>query len=383
MALDGRRAAPTVVRGQSPYVGAPLYAPGTDGNAVTLYPPTYAPDGATDPLGSSTLTAPYQGTPQPYYSDPATSDPWLQGQGGLAPAPYGAPYGATPNSGANTPQGFYTYGMNGPQPYRYGLQERLNVSWLPGEGTSSPNRGHFEILEVDFEKSLVNPLWGNWVFTLTPQFNYRSWEGPNGAVAPAPANLPENLFRFGLNFQLATPSVNGWSAELGFNPALATDFEASLDGDAVYFDGYGVVFWQWNPQVTWALGAMYWDRVHDYVLPYAGVLYTPDQYWEFRLVFPQPRVTYFLGTPYGVATWVYAGAEYHIESYYVDLHFAGRDERVEYKDWRVYGGMRWEAGQYVTFLEAGAAIDREVDFQRVGNDFNVDSGFFARAGLRW
>ena len=272
--------------------------------------------------------------------------------------------------------------MNGPQPYRYGLQERFNVAFLPGSGTS-PNRGSFEIFEVDFEKPFVNPLWSNWVFTVSPQFNYRAWEGPNGAVAPAPANLPESVYRFGLNFQLATPTVNGWSAEFGFNPALATDFDASLDGDAMFYDGYAVVFLQWSPQLTLALGALYWDRVQDYVLPYAGVVYTPDQYWELRLVFPQPRITYFLGTPYGVATWIYAGAEYHVESYYVDLHFGGRDERVEYKDWRVYGGMRWEAGQFVTFVELGAAIDREVDFERVGNDFDVDAGFFARTGLRW
>jgi hypothetical protein len=301
----------------------------------------------------------------------------------MTPAPYGtAPYGANPYGGANTPQGFYTYGMNGPQPYRYGLQERLNVSYLPGAGTS-PNRGDFDIFEVDFEKALVNPIWGNWVFTLSPQINYRAWGGPNGAVAPAPANLPGSVYRFGLNFQLATPSVNGWSAEFGFNPALATDFDAPVNGNALFFDAYGVAFWQWSPQLTWALGVLYWDRVDDIILPYAGVVYTPDQYWEFRLVFPQPRVSYFLGAPYGVATWVYVGGEYHVEAYYVDLDDGATDTKVQYSDWRIYGGLRWEAGQYVTFVEAGAAVGRKVDYQKVGNDFDVNSGFFARAGLRW
>lgn len=389
MALEGLAPTDPVIRGQSPYTGAPLYAPGNSGNAVTLYPPTYAPDGtSSDPLGSETLTAPYQVTPQPYYSDPTTADPWLSGPTGTPmPAPYGttpygtAPYGTAPYSGTNVPQGFYTYGMNGPQPYRYGLQERLNVSFLPSSGTS-PDKKDVEMFEADFEKSLVTPLWGNWVFTMSPQVNYRAWEGPKGNIA-GPSNLPGSVYRFGLNLQLATPSVNGWSAEFGFNPALATDFEASLDFDAVYFDGYGVVFWTYNPQWTWALGALYWDRVDDIILPYAGVVYTPDQYWEFRLVFPQPRITYFLGTPYGVATWVYAGAEYHVESYYIDLHSGGVDERVQYADWRVYGGMRWEAGQFVTFAEAGAAIDRQVEYEKVGSDFDVDTGFFGRLGLRW
>ena len=105
----------------------------------------------------------------------------------MSPAPAyggGAPYGVDPYSGANTPQGFYTYGMNGPQPYRYGLQERLNISYLPAAGTS-PNHKDFEIFEADFEKSYVMPTMGNWVFTASPQVNYRAWEGPNGSAGPA------------------------------------------------------------------------------------------------------------------------------------------------------------------------------------------------------
>ncbi|MBL8851592.1 MAG: hypothetical protein JNG89_18055, partial [Planctomycetaceae bacterium] len=252
MALEGRQSGPSIIRGQSPYTGDPLSAPGGDGT-VTLYPPTYAPDGVTDPLGGSTLTAPYQATPQPYFSDPMTSDPWLGGQG-MQADPYAVPYGAAPSNGMNTPQGFYTYGMNGPQPYRYGLQERVNISYLPDSGTS-PDNGDFSIFGVDVEKDLVVPVFGNWVFTSSPQINYRAWDGPNGAAGPS--HLPGSVYRFGMNLQLATPTVSGWSAQFGFNPALATDFEASLDFDAVYFDGYAAAFWTWNPQVTVALGALY------------------------------------------------------------------------------------------------------------------------------
>lgn len=375
-ALDGRQSLPPVVRGQSPYGAEPLYTPGVDGGTTTLYPPTYAPEGTSTYPGDSALSAPLV-TPQPYYYPGAGSaDPWLGNQG-VTPVPYGpSPYG-----GMNVPQGFYTYGMNGPQPYRYGLQERVNLAWLPASGTT-PNLGDFEIFELDLEKSLVSPLWYNWVFTATPQFNYRSWEGPRGLAGVA--HLPGSVYRIGMNFQLATPSVNGWSAEVGFNPALATDFQADIDWDAVLLDAYGVAFWQWGPQWTWALGALYWDRVDDIILPYAGVVYAPNDYWEFRLVFPQPRVSYFLGTPWGVATWVYVGGEYHVEAYYIDPEVAGAvDRRVQYSDWRVYGGIRCEAGQYTTFAEAGAAIDREIKLEKVTPDLEIDSGFFARIGLRW
>jgi hypothetical protein len=363
-AVSGQPPEPVVVRGQSPSSPAPLYTPGVDGT-TTFYPPTYLPDGTT-----STVT-PFAPT-TPYYSPaPITSDPWLGGTGGT-PLPYGAP--------AGVPQGFYTFGLNGPRPYRFGFTERLNVGFLPDADTSSPDRGEFGIFEFDFEKDCVQPAFYNWVFTASPQFNYRAWDGPEGL--PGPAHLPGSVYRFGLNLKLATPQVSGWSAEVGFNPAIGTDFQA-FDGDAWFFDAHGVAFWQWSPQWTWALGAAYWDRVDDIIIPYAGVVWIPNDDWEFRLVFPNPRISYFLGTPYGVATWIYAGLEYHVEAYYIDLDFANVDTRVQYEDWRIYGGLRFEAGQFVTFVECGGAVGRNVEFEEVGQKFDVDSGFFARAGLRW
>ncbi|MFT3772271.1 MAG: hypothetical protein QM820_43275 [Minicystis sp.] len=105
----------------------------------------------------------------------------------------------------------------------------------------------------------------------------------------------------------------------------------------------------------------------DIVLPYAGVVYTPNDLWEFRLLFPKPRISYFLGTPNGVATWVYVQAEYHVEAYQVDTYPGRGQDRVQIADWRVVGGMRFEAGWLTTFVEAGYVFDRKVEF-REGRD---------------
>jgi hypothetical protein len=56
---------------------------------------------------------------------------------------------------------------------------------------------------------------------------------------------------------------------------------------------------------------------------------------------------------------------------------------VEYSDWRIVGGLKFESGQLISFVEVGGAIDREVDYERVGTDFDVDSGFFGRLGVQW
>ena len=50
------------------------------------------------------------------------------------------------------------------------------------------------------------------IFSWTPEFNYRSWSGP---TTPA---LPENVFRFASDFELATPGNNPISLQLGFTP---------------------------------------------------------------------------------------------------------------------------------------------------------------------
>lgn len=353
-----------VVRGQTPG-SDPFYAPGIDGS-TTFYPPTFAPDGGTTVTPN---TDPFSAQAAPAYPSPILSDPWLGGSAGL-------PYAST----ATPPLGMYTFGLNGPRPYQYGWTDRLNVGFLPQQKTNSPNVGSLEIFELDFEKEWVTPCYNNWVFAVAPQFDMRTLDGPQGIPL---SHLPGSVYRFGLNLKLATPQVNGWSAEVGFNPAIATDFRTALSSDGWLFDAYGVAFWQWSPTWTWALGAAYWDRVNQIVLPYAGFVWTPDQFWKFTLVFPRPRIDYFVGTPWGVATWLYVGGEYHVEAYEVSMQPAMGHTRVQFRDWRAFGGLRFEAGKYVAFAECGGVLGRAVNYDSIGNDFNINNGFYSRVGFRW
>jgi hypothetical protein len=132
-----------------------------------------------------------------------------------------------------------------------------------------------------------------------------------------------------------------------------------------------------------ALGALYWDRVDDIVLPYAGIVWTPSDYLEFRLLFPKPRVSLFLGAPSGVATWAYVSGEYHVESYEIELSPPGSRDQVQFEDWRVLGGLRFESGWLTSFIEAGWVFDRDVEFRSQGTDFDIDTGFIGRVGFRY
>lgn len=380
---------PLIIRGQTPALEAP------PGNGNNYMPAPYSPGGTpytpgttqeapvispyVDP-GTSGLGTDGFGTISPYgspaYPAPITSDPWL----GDAAVPYAAPAPGMPN-------GLYSFGLNGPQPYRYGWSSRWDFGFLPSEGTSSPSVGSLGIFEMDVEKEWVAPMAWNWIFSVAPQFSLRTWDGPRGTAGPPPISLPGAGYRFGLGLKMATPQYMGWSAEFGFNPAIASDLGGTLTSDGWLFDGHAVAFWRWNPYWMWALGAAYWDRVDGMVIPYAGVVYTPNQYWEFRLLFPKPRVSVFLGAPWGMPTWAYVSGEYHVEAYEVVVRPPGgggsQQTRVEFEDWRVLGGLRWEAGWLTTFVEAGWVFGREVDYERVGQDFDVDTGFIARMGFRY
>lgn len=353
-----------VVRAQSPSgdVQAPLVAP--PGGVSTYYPPPYQAAPVQD---FSAGGDPFANPASPVYPAPL-QDPWA---GSGAAAPYAVP---------GQPQGFTTYGANGLQPVRYGWQERVDLTWIPAADVSAPATGDFEVFGLDVEKILVTPLANNATWSIGPQFSYRSWQGPSGTPA---VDLPGAVYRFGLDMRLRSGMTGGWSYELGFNPALATDFRETLTSDAYLWDGHAVAFWQMSPQWMLAIGALYWDRVDDIVLPYAGAVWRPSDIWEFRLIFPKPRISVFVGAPWGVPTWLYTEAEYHVEAYQVRPKLFADETRVQIEDWRVVGGLRWETGTVTSFVEAGYIFDREVEYKNLASDFDVDSGFIGRLGFRF
>lgn len=274
------------------------------------------------------------------------------------------------------------FGAVGPQPYRMGWSSRYDVGYMPQEPVhGSGASGSFGIFEI-------NSAWryttgwptglSNLIFSWTPEFNYRSWSGPTSP------NLPENLFRFASDFELATPGNNPVSMQLGFTPAFVSDLAASPNSDAFNWDGRGVVFVRANPEWMVALGAAYLKRVDDIVIPYAGVVWTPNDAWELRLMFPKTRVSYFLGDLLGTAAWAYFGLEYNVEAYQINLQGpTGQDEKIQYRDYRATFGLRGEARGVTGFIEVGWVFAREAEFLHGTPDFNIDTGFIGRLGLRF
>lgn len=293
-------------------------------------------------------------------------------------------------------------GVNGPRPYRFGWQSQFDVGYLPKESTNpGAGLGDFGIFEFNSEMRYTAPGPMQHIFSIAPQFNLRSWEGPGTGprtfnMATNPRSAPDNgftplsgdVYRFGLDLRLTTPAYGPYTFEFGFNPSIGTDFERGLESEAWSFDGQGALFFRASPRYMVVLGAMFWDRVNDRVLPYAGVVFTPNQYLEIRALFPKAEISLFLGAPWGVPQWLYLAGEYHIEAYQVAVNTindpAVAQNRIQIEDWRLMLGVRSEQGVMTSFLEAGWVFGRDVEFLRKATPgFDISSGFIARFGIRY
>jgi len=306
--------------------------------------------------------------PSPF-SQPMPQDPFL-GPPGLNSPGYGLPPGSARS----------TFGAVGPQPFRFGWTSRLDLGVLPDESVSGA-AGDFGVFETDIELKYTAPFAPGIILSTTPQFNYRSWDGPSINPATGRSTLPGSVYRFGLDFLWQTPANAPWSAQLGFNPSVNTDFNGSLTGDGWNWDGRGVLFYRPTPRWMLVGGIEYLDRVHDRVIPSAGFVFTPDDRWEYRILFPESRISFFLGNPYGYAQWLYLKGEYHIEAYQIKEN---RRDQVELEDYRMLFGLRSEMAGLASHIEVGWVFSRDVDFaSSSAAGFDPQTGFIVRGGWQY
>lgn len=364
-----------VLRGQSEG-GVPI-PPGTTApaNSGIFAPLTGQPPVTTwtDPALSQPST--WNAFSPPISSDPFVTDPSLGQVAPYAPyTPYGAqPFGASPG-GMNMP--FSTYGVNGPAPYRMGWQNRIDLEYMP-EASVNNRPGNFGQFGVDYDLAWTGPFMPGWILQWTNEFRLRNWDGPLGVPG-----LPGEAFRFGWDFELETPQNGPVSMSFGITPSINTDFGGSLSSTAFQLDGRALFLFTLDQYWSIALGAAYWDRVDDRLLPYAGLIYR-DDFWEWRIMYPETTISLFLGNEAQWAKWAYIRAEYHVEAYEVNTGAGGMDE-VELSDYRLLGGFKMNAGLYQWFIEAGWVFDREIDYGLPANGkITPDTGFIARAGWRY
>ena len=286
-------------------------------------------------------------------------------------------YGPDPVLGGPFGGGTVLSGVNGPQPYRNGFTPRYESVYLGSANTSNPNVGAFQSENINFEVAYTTPLAQGVVFTNTPQLGIGLWSGPQTV------DLPGSVYHLGWDFTLASPIAGPWSMQLDFNPSINSDFSSALNHDAVQLDANAMLFYRTSPQLMLVAGAGYWERVENIVLPYAGVVWNPNDLWEFRLLFPKTRISYFLGNIGNAAHWIYATGEYHVESYQITMPGVADSEKVQLSDYRIGLGLRSDHGWYDKSVEVGYVLGRQVEFLKHTPSFDINDTYMIRFAVRF
>lgn len=261
-----------------------------------------------------------------------------------------------------------------PEPYRNGWTPLFDMAYLPSSHTG-PDFGNFSAFEYDSEFIHTMPLGPDLVFTAAPQFNYRRWDTSNLFMV--------DLYRAGVNLQLSTvPNYGPVGYQISFNPSINSDLQSELASESINLDASAVALFQFSPMWTGVLGVDFYDRVNNLIVPHVGVIYKPDNLWEFRLLIPQGRVSRYIGDFWWGSHWLYLAWEFHVDSFQVNTP-GDRRNQMQYEDYRLTFGMRSDHRGFTKYIEAGYVFGRNVDFRSTLSDFNVSDGFIVRGGIRF
>jgi hypothetical protein len=331
---------------------------------VERLPPVIPP---TSPLAS----APAQ---------PATV-PWPPADYAQLPqSPTSAPAALTayldPNSGSPTPQGGLDEESAAtpqlPSGAKQGVLQRIYFvnSWLSGRAADD-----IEMFDTELRVSLgfpfptvASPL------VVSPGFGAHWIDGPD---AP---DLPARVFDNYVDLMWKLPVTNDLKLDLAVTPGWYSDFEQG-NSDALRIGARAIGFYTWSPTTRFVLGLLFLDRKDIDFLPVGGVIYHPNDDWQFDLVFPKPRIAWRYGCEGEFSSWWYVGGEFGGGSWAI-ARASGQPDVVNYTDWRISVGQEIRRNtDSIAWIELGYVFNRKVSYNSDTPDFEPDNTVMLRVGL--
>ena len=268
----------------------------------------------------------------------------------------------------------FSYGWTGHQPYRLGWYSYQDVVILP-RATAHTAGGNFQATE-----------WNGWLrySTLVQPDVLFAWTGVwNTWFLSGPGDIPfsSDINQVRSDFQVSSVYGGPWNWQVGLTPQVNSDFHGSVNGQAFMLDARAAVTYQLNRTLQLVAGAAVWDRTVVYGIPYGGVVWSPADAWELRLMFPRSRISYYLGQIGGADAWAYAAAEYNINAFQMHMEQIGVTDRMEFRDYRLFLGFNAARGKWSAFVQSGVITDRHVGFQGSTPGFSIGDTWLLQAGL--
>ena len=267
-------------------------------------------------------------------------------------------------------------GSQGPQGFRLGGSTFNQINLLPASPASGTT-GNMKVVEWSSNARFSHLIQPGVLFDGTFWFNARWWDGPGGIAVPGQVDQISTDLLLGLF------DDGPWSAQLAFHPQVVNTYDSRLDKNAFNFDGRAIVTYTASTDWRFVGGVAFWDRVDGLIIPSGGVIWTPNNRWEIRALFPKGRISYFLGQWQQADFWVYGQYEYIVEAYQAINSDLGSSDRIQVQDQRITAGLRWDAGRYSVFTETGYVFDRQAKFAGSTPPFSVAPTAIFSVGLRY
>jgi len=280
----------------------------------------------------------------------------------------------------------------------------VTVQWAPPEETAVPRfRKHFfqgaelrgghlfdfgggsNAIDQSYEEARFAvgvPLFDmDNLLAARPYFRIDHLHGPVQR-SPGDLDVPETLYDTGVSIFNRKKWTEKLSTILLLTPSVRSDFTTSDEAFRLF--GLGVVSWKVRRDLEVMLGAVYLDRADLGILPVVGATWTPTPEWKLELTLPRPRLSRRMWKQGALAeAWVYLGGEFAGNTWAVS-RASGTTDELSLGGVDVFLGYEWiRAGNRGLVAETGFRFARELEYERSGEEFDLDDGVFLRGGWQF
>lgn len=216
---------------------------------------------------------------------------------------------------------------------------------------------------------------------ITPGFETRFFEGP---LAP---DVPSRVYSSYVQFMWLPKIGKRWMGIFGIEPGWYGDYQTS-HADYLRILGRALVRYEFIvDRLQLVAGFLYLDRDDIKVLPAGGVIWMPNDDWEFEFLYPKPKIAYRLRPAMSggraIEWWVYTGAEFGGDTWTIQ-RLSGATDKLTLFDIRTYLGIerRLDGGSSLR-LEAGLVFARYLKYLSTPGQVNFPATIMLRGGLTY
>jgi hypothetical protein len=210
-------------------------------------------------------------------------------------------------------------------------QMNLNGAWLPTGGNTG-----LGFTDMALTTTLAVPCpTTEWPMLIVPQF------AVHYLTVGSSVNLPPRLYDAAIEFRWLPKVTDSLRLDISATPGVYRDFDVSTDSGERTL-AHGAAVWDWTPHLKLVAGAAYEERRDWNFIPIGGVIWTPNEDWDLKILFPEPklsrRVYCFGQLDKIVQDWVYLRGDF-ADSCWAIQHSDGVRDQIAYSDVRVLLGI--------------------------------------------